>query len=181
MTFTKRKIVRRSSWGPIQSKHKRSASGGAIGAPYVSHEHRVEEFPIFRSRRCGVSKGSGDLRRGEQRRERSAIDAIRLLILPLGGRREIYFKATDIRFQSAARRFDLQALCTGLSTAQQGRFISAVTDASMTEARFGRVFDGNKPIARPTLAAPIFNAASAASPFTNRERVTTSHGRPRPT
>src|SRR6266851_3683335 len=83
----------------------------------------------------------------------NGIDAIRLLTLPLGGRREIYCEATDVRFQAAGKRFDLQATYTGLSTAQQGRFISAANDASLTEARFGLVFEGDKQGARPSLWA----------------------------
>jgi putative ATP-dependent endonuclease of OLD family len=53
----------------------------------------------------------------------NAIDAIRLITTPLGGRREIYCEPTDIRFGSSSRRFDLEARFVELSVPQQGRFI----------------------------------------------------------
>ena len=37
----------------------------------------------------------------------NAIDAIRLLTTPLGGRRELYCETTDIRFGSTKRMFEL--------------------------------------------------------------------------
>lgn len=37
----------------------------------------------------------------------NAIDAIRLLTMPLSGRRELYCETTDIRFGSARRQFEL--------------------------------------------------------------------------
>jgi putative ATP-dependent endonuclease of the OLD family len=67
----------------------------------------------------------------------NAIDAIRLLTQPLGGRREIYCEPTDVRFQSQTGGFELEALFTDLSVGQQGRLISASTDATLSEARFG--------------------------------------------
>jgi putative ATP-dependent endonuclease of the OLD family len=80
----------------------------------------------------------------------NAIDAIRLLTSPLGGRREIYCEPTDLRFQSDVNCFDLRGSLSELSIGQQGRFISAVTDASLTEACFGLRFDavsvGSKPL-----------------------------------
>lgn len=39
----------------------------------------------------------------------NAIDAIRLLTTPLGGRRELYCETTDIRFGSTERKFSLTA------------------------------------------------------------------------
>jgi putative ATP-dependent endonuclease of OLD family len=67
----------------------------------------------------------------------NAIDAIRLLTQPLGGRREIYCEPTDVRFQSQTGGFELEAVFTDLSVGQQGRLISASTDATLSEARFG--------------------------------------------
>ncbi len=79
----------------------------------------------------------------------NAIDAIRLLTAPLGGRREIYCESTDLRFRSSTSHFELASRFAELSTGQQGRFISAVTDQSLTEACFGLRFDavtaGSKP------------------------------------
>ena len=72
----------------------------------------------------------------------NAIDAIRLLTQPLGGRREIYCEPTDVRFQSQKSGFDLEAMFSDLSVGQQGRLISAATDATLSEARFGVRFNG---------------------------------------
>ncbi|WP_441229532.1 ATP-dependent nuclease [Tardiphaga sp. 215_C5_N2_1] len=83
----------------------------------------------------------------------NAIDAVRLLTTPLGGRREIYCESTDIRFQSATTYFGLEGCYAELSTGQQGRFISAATDASLTQARFGLRFDGARSGVKPVLWA----------------------------
>lgn len=73
----------------------------------------------------------------------NAIDAIRLLTQPLDGRREIYCEATDVRFQSETKGFELEACFAGLDVGQQGRLITAATDASLSEARFGLRFAGS--------------------------------------
>ncbi len=83
----------------------------------------------------------------------NAIDAIRLLTIPLGGRREIYCEATDVRFQSATPHFELEAHFSDLTTGQQGRLISAVTDTTLTKALFGLRFDGSQKGVRPTFWA----------------------------
>ena len=72
----------------------------------------------------------------------NAIDGIRLLTQPLGGRREIYCEPTDVRFQSQTAGFELEAVFTDLSVGQQGRLISASTDATLSEARFGLSYNG---------------------------------------
>ena len=80
----------------------------------------------------------------------NAIDAIRLLTVPLSGRREIYCEPTDARFGSGATQFELEARFAGLSTGQQGRFISAAIDGSLTTAAFGLRFDTRHQGAKPT-------------------------------
>jgi putative ATP-dependent endonuclease of OLD family len=72
----------------------------------------------------------------------NAIDAIRLLTQPLGGRRELYCEPTDVRFQSQKAGFDLEALFADLDVGQQGRLISGTTDATLSEAKFGLRFNG---------------------------------------
>ncbi|CAA7624574.1 ATP-dependent endonuclease [Magnetospirillum sp. SS-4] len=72
----------------------------------------------------------------------NAIDGIRLLTQPLGGRREIYCEPTDVRFQSQSAGFELEAVFSDLSVGQQGRLISASTDATLSEARFGLRYNG---------------------------------------
>ena len=88
------------------------------------------------------------------------IDAIRLISTPLGGRRELYCEHTDIRFDSSPNRFELTATFDGLSPPQQGRLLSATTDDTLTEARFGLTYDasGNQSHVRPTLWAGRFKS-----------------------
>lgn len=74
----------------------------------------------------------------------NAIDAIRLLTAPLGGRRELYCETTDVRFGSAERKFELTATFVELSPAQQGRMISAATDAAISGCIFGLNYDETK-------------------------------------
>jgi putative ATP-dependent endonuclease of OLD family len=83
----------------------------------------------------------------------NAIDAIRLLTLPLGGRREIYCESTDVRFQGRETAFQLEARFSDLAVGQQGRLISAATDQTLTEAVFGLSFDSARPGERPALWA----------------------------
>ncbi|CAB3929458.1 ATP-dependent nuclease [Achromobacter insolitus] len=83
----------------------------------------------------------------------NAIDAIRLLTLPLSGRRELYCEATDVRFGSALPKFELEAHFADLNPGQGGRLLSAVTDDSMTACTFGLQYDassGRQPV-RPRL------------------------------
>ncbi|SCB36663.1 ATP-dependent nuclease [Rhizobium hainanense] len=83
----------------------------------------------------------------------NAIDAMRLLTVPLSGRREIYCEGTDVRFQSTRPDFEIVGEFEELSTGQQGRLISAATDTSLTRAAFGLHFDASRVGARPTLWA----------------------------
>jgi putative ATP-dependent endonuclease of OLD family len=83
----------------------------------------------------------------------NAIDAIRLLTLPLSGRRDIYCEPTDVRFQCGAGYFELEAHFAGLSAGQQGRLISAATDASLANACFGIRYEGSDVGAKPLLWA----------------------------
>lgn len=85
----------------------------------------------------------------------NAIDAIRLVTTPAGGRRDLYCETTDVRFGSTERQFELTASFTELSPAQQGRMISAATDPAITGCVFGMKYDettGRFPI-RPQLWA----------------------------
>ncbi|MGA0603927.1 ATP-dependent nuclease [Caulobacter sp. KR2-114] len=85
----------------------------------------------------------------------NAIDAIRLLTQPLGGRREIYCETTDIRFGSAKRMFELSAAFTDLNPGQRGRLITAATDSAISGCAFGVKYDettGRFPV-RPQLWA----------------------------
>lgn len=103
------------------------------------------EIPLCRDMTILVGENNGG--------KSNAIDAIRLLTAPLGGRRELYCEATDIRFGSAERKFELTATFTELNPAQQGRMISAATDAAISGCVFGLKYDettGRFPV-RPLL------------------------------
>lgn len=85
----------------------------------------------------------------------NVIDAIRLLTMPLSGRRELYCETTDIRFGSARRQFELIGCFAELSPPQQGRLISAATDHAISGSIFGLRYDessGRFPV-RPVLWA----------------------------
>ena len=88
------------------------------------------------------------------------IDALRLVSPPLGRRRELYCEPTDVRFGSSSTDFEIAATFDGLLPPQQGRLLSAITDSTMTEARFGIRYDagGNQSHSRPTLWAGRFKA-----------------------
>ncbi|MGE0489820.1 MAG: ATP-dependent endonuclease [Vulcanimicrobiota bacterium] len=81
----------------------------------------------------------------------NAVDAIRLLIPPLNGRRDIYCETTDIRFGSDSSRFEIEARFTELSAAQQGRLLTALTDEEMTHAAFGLEYVEDNAATRPKI------------------------------
>lgn len=85
----------------------------------------------------------------------NAIDAMRLLTVPLSGRRELYCESTDIRFGSTKPEFELEAEFGDLSAAQAGRMLSAVMDSTLSTCLFGLQYDegsGRFPV-RPRLWA----------------------------
>ena len=92
------------------------------------------------------------------------IDAIRLISTPLSGRRDLYCEQTDVRFGIAPRAFEIQATFQQLSPAQQGRLLSATTDDTLQEARFGLTYDttGRQSHIRPTLWAGRFKTTPEA-------------------
>lgn len=71
----------------------------------------------------------------------NAIDAIRLITSPLGGRRELYADEPDIRLDSGATKFEIEAHFSELNPGQQGRLLSAVADDLCRTARFGLTYD----------------------------------------
>ncbi len=74
----------------------------------------------------------------------NAIDAIRLVTQPLGGRRDIYCEDSDVRRGSNANGFIIEASFAKLSPAQQGRFLSAVSDETLETATFRLKFESGK-------------------------------------
>ena len=87
----------------------------------------------------------------------NAIDAVRLMTVPLSGRRELYCETTDVRFGSAIPEFELEAEFAELSPAEGGRMLSAVTDASLSTCVFGLHYDeaGSRFPVRPRLWAGV--------------------------
>lgn len=105
------------------------------------------EIPLYEDLTVFVGENNGG--------KSNAIDAMRLLTLPLSGRRELYCEPSDLRFGSALPEFELQAHFADLSPGQGGRLLSAVTDDSMSACTFGLQYDassGRQPV-RPRLWA----------------------------
>lgn len=113
---------------------------------------RLNNFRSFEDERICFAKDLTILVGENNGGKSNAIDALRLLTMPLSGRREIYCESTDIRLGSAEPRFELDATFDDLSVPQQGRLISAVTDHTLQKALFGLSYDeSNKRLpARPT-------------------------------
>lgn len=80
------------------------------------------------------------------------IDAIRLLTVPQGGRREIFCEETDVRFESNRNFFEVTGTFRELSPPQQGRLLSATIDDSLETAQFGVTYDmqGKRPPVKST-------------------------------
>jgi putative ATP-dependent endonuclease of OLD family len=114
---------------------------------------RLDNFRSFDAAQLELQKDLTVLVGENNGGKSNAIDAIRLLTAPLGGRREIYCESTDVRFQCGSSLFELEAHFAELSAGQQGRLISAATDASLTTACFGLRYDGANVGARPQLWA----------------------------
>jgi putative ATP-dependent endonuclease of the OLD family len=120
-----------------------------MGADMYLKSAKLKDFRSFDSGEIDFQKDLTVLVGENNGGKSNVIDALRLLTLPLGGRREIYCEPTDVRFQSGSDHFELEAHYADLSTGQQGRFISAATDASLTQASFGLRY--NNAGARPLL------------------------------
>jgi putative ATP-dependent endonuclease of OLD family len=71
----------------------------------------------------------------------NVIDALRMIVQPMNGRRDIYCEESDIRRGATPESFVLKATFDGLSHAQKGLLISAVPDPVKDEAVFGLTFD----------------------------------------
>jgi putative ATP-dependent endonuclease of the OLD family len=67
----------------------------------------------------------------------NVIDAMRLLTLPLNGRRDRYAEDDDVRRGVAERTFAIEGRFSGMSDALKGLLISAVPDPTQDNAIFG--------------------------------------------
>ena len=111
------------------------------------------EIPLYEDLTVFVGENNGG--------KSNAIDAMRLLTLPLSGRRELYCEPTDLRFGNMHPDFELEAHFSDLSPGQSGRLLSAVTDDSMSTCTFGLQYDassGRQPV-RPRLWAGLHKEA----------------------
>lgn len=118
---------------------------------------RLDNFRSFESDQLELQKDLTVLVGENNGGKSNAIDAIRLLTAPLGGRREIYCEVSDIRFQSGANHFEIQGHFAALSAGQQGRLISASADTSLTHACVGVRYDASR--TRPELWAGKYGNA----------------------
>ncbi|MGB3424771.1 MAG: AAA family ATPase [Castellaniella sp.] len=67
----------------------------------------------------------------------NVVDAIRLLTLPLSGRRERYPEDEDVRRNATTQNFQIEGVFRELSDTLKGLLISAVPDPTKNEAAFG--------------------------------------------
>ena len=67
----------------------------------------------------------------------NVVDSIRLLTLPLSGRRERYPEDEDVRRHAAVQNFQIEGVFRGLGDTLKGLLISAVPDPTRDEAVFG--------------------------------------------
>ncbi len=67
----------------------------------------------------------------------NVVDAIRLLTLPLSGRRERYPEDEDVRRHATVPNFQIEGVFRGLGDTLKGLLISAVPDTTKDEAVFG--------------------------------------------
>ncbi len=102
---------------------------------------RIQNFRSFDDERITLTRDLTIFVGENNGGKSNAIDAIRLVTSPLGGRREIYCEPTDVRFDSPARRFEIEGRFVDLSAAQQGRFMSATADHTLQTAVFGITYD----------------------------------------
>jgi putative ATP-dependent endonuclease of OLD family len=73
------------------------------------------------------------------------IDSIRLVTLPLSGRRDCYADDSDIKRGSTLETFEVEAHYDGLSDTLKGLLISAVPDPTKDEAVFGVRYEISTP------------------------------------
>ena len=73
----------------------------------------------------------------------NVIDAMRLLTLPLNGRRDRYAEDDDVRRGAAEKSFAIDGHFSGMSDALKGLLISAVPDPSQDDAVFGNALPGS--------------------------------------
>lgn len=67
----------------------------------------------------------------------NVVDSIRLLTLPLSGRRERYPEDEDVRRQAAVQSFQIEGVFRGLGDMLKGLLISAVPDPTRDKAVYG--------------------------------------------
>jgi putative ATP-dependent endonuclease of the OLD family len=67
----------------------------------------------------------------------NVVDAIRLLTLPLSGRRERYPEDEDVRRHAVVPSFEVEGVFRSLGDTLKGLLISAVPDPTQDEAIFG--------------------------------------------
>lgn len=92
----------------------------------------------------------------------NVIDGIRLLSLPLNGRRERYAEDEDLRRGIETTNFEIEGHFSGLSNVLKGLLISAVPDPTRDEAIFGLRYETRSeqmPRGRTTVWAGRFDSA----------------------
>lgn len=100
----------------------------------------------------------------------NVVDAIRLLTLPLSGRRERYPEDDDVRRHATVPNFQIEGVFRGLSDTLKGLLISAVPDPTKDEAVFGYRYESRSersPRGKTTLWAGRFDTNEPESGSTD--------------
>lgn len=83
----------------------------------------------------------------------NVVDAIRMLTIPLSGRRDRYAEDDDIRRNAQEASFEIEGRFTKLSDAQKGLLIAAVPDITKDDAVFGFRYERTEKSARGKTAS----------------------------
>ncbi len=106
------------------------------------------------------------------------IDGLRLLTLPLNGRRERYPEDDDLRRGSTERTFTVEGRFSGLSDTVKGLLISAVPDPAADLAIFGMRYQcktSSNSRGKTTLWAGKFDTAEPEPGATELIRTSSCH------
>ena len=107
---------------------------------YLS-ELSIENFRSFDDVKIPFSRDLTILVGENNAGKSNAIDALRLLISPLSGRRDIYCAPTDIRFGISERKFINEAKFIDLDDHQKGIFLTAAGNQAIDWISLGMAYD----------------------------------------
>jgi putative ATP-dependent endonuclease of OLD family len=146
---------------PNPSDADQSADGLPIGQGMYLSELRVRNFrscydtvvPL----REDVTVLVGENNSGKS----NAVDALRLAITPMGGRRTRYFEPSDVSFGRESEGVGIALRFDGLTEIQRGQYLTALDVSNMT-AVYGTRFEID--LDRPSRSRPVNTAGPGQGP-----------------